>query len=132
MAGGAASGRRRTYSAPRDLRLNQWALDGDWTVEKESIALSQPNGRIAYRFHSRDLHLVMGPPAGAHAVRFRVLLDGQPAMRAHGSDVDAQGNGLATAQRLYQLVRQPTPIVDRVFQIEYLDPGVEAFSFTFG
>jgi len=132
MAGGAASGRRRTYSAPRDLRLNQWALDGDWTVEKESIALSQPNGRIAYRFHSRDLHLVMGPPSGLRPVRFRVLLDAQPATAAHGADVDEQGNGVAATQRLYQLIRQPKPIVDRVFQIEYLDPGVEAFSFTFG
>jgi thiol-disulfide isomerase/thioredoxin len=130
--GGSAPGRRRSYTLPRELRLDQWALDGDWTVDKEAVTLNQPNGRIAYRFHGRDLHLVMGPPAGAHPVRFRVLLDGQPATRAHGSDVDAQGNGLATTQRLYQLVRQPTPIVDRVFQIEYLDPGVQAFSFTFG
>jgi thiol-disulfide isomerase/thioredoxin len=130
--GGSAPGRRRSYTLPRELRLNQWALDGDWTVDKDAITLNQPNGRVAYRFHGRDLHLVMGPPAGAHAVRFRVLLDGQPATRAHGSDVDAQGNGVATTQRLYQLIRQPNPIVDRVFQIEYLDPGVQAFSFTFG
>jgi thiol-disulfide isomerase/thioredoxin len=134
--GGAAPGRRRSYALPRELRLNQWALAGDWTIDKEAITLNEPNGRIGYRFHGRDLNLVMGPPAGrdggARTVRFRVLLDGQPAMSAHGSDVDAQGNGLATSQRLYQLIRQPKPIVDRVFEIEYLDPGVQAFSFTFG
>ena len=129
--GGAASGRRRRYTVPRELRLNQWALEGDWTVNNNSIALNQPNGRIAYCFHSRDLHLVMGPP-GARPVHFRVFLDGQPATMAHGVDVDDHGNGIATEQRLYQLIRQSKPIVDRVFEIEYLDPGLEAFSFTFG
>jgi thiol-disulfide isomerase/thioredoxin len=131
-AEGTGSGRRRIYTIPRELRLNQWALAGDWTVHKGSISLNQPNGRIAYRFHSRDLHLVMGPPVGARAVRFRALLDGQAPNGAHGLDVDDQGNGVATEQRLYQLIRQPKPIVDRVFQIEFLDPAVEAFSFTFG
>jgi len=130
--GGPAQGRRRRYTLPRALRLNQWGLEGEWTVEKEFIALDQPNGRIGYRFHGRDLHLVMGPTAGARPVRFRVLLDGQPATTAHGADVDAQGNGTATTQRLYQLIRQSTPVVDRVFEIEFLDPGVQAFSFTFG
>ena len=130
--GGAGTGGRRRYSVPRDLRLNQWALEGEWTVNKESIASNQPNGRIAYCFHGRDLHLVMGPPTRARPVRFRVLLDGQPVTTAHGADVDDRGNGVAATQRLYQLVRQPKPIVDRVCRIEYLDPGVEAFSFTFG
>jgi thiol-disulfide isomerase/thioredoxin len=130
--GGAALGERRRYALPRALRLNNWALEGDWTVEEGSIALNQPSGRIAYRFHSRDLHLVMGPPRHTHAVRFRVLLDGRPPTATHGVDVDEQGNGVATEQRLYQLIRQPKPIVDRVFQIEFLDQGVEAFSFTFG
>ena len=130
--GGIVSGSRRHYSVPRELRLNQWALEGDWTIEKGFIALNQPNGRLQYCFHGRDLHLVMGPRTGARAVRFRVSLDGQPVAQAHGGDVDEQGNGVATEQRLYQLVRQPKPIGDRVFQIEYLDPGVEAFSFTFG
>ena len=129
--GGAVSG-RRTYTLPRELRLNQWALEGDWTVQEQSIALHQSNGRIACRFHSRDLHLVMGPPTGARPVRFRILLDGQPPKSAHGLDVDEQGNGVASVQRLYQLIRQPKPIVDRVFQIEFLDQGVEAFAFTFG
>jgi thiol-disulfide isomerase/thioredoxin len=130
--GGAAAGRRRSYTVPRELRLNHWALEGQWTIDKPSIVLNEPNGRIAYCFHGRDLHLVMGPPAGTHPVRFRVLLDGQPATAAHGADVDERGNGVATTQRLYQLIRQSKPIVDRVFQIEYHDPGVEAFSFTFG
>jgi thiol-disulfide isomerase/thioredoxin len=130
--GGAARGRRGAYKLPQELRLNEWALEGDWTVEEHSIVLNQPNGRIAYRFRSRDLHLVMGPPAGAHTVRFRVVLDGQSLREAHGLDVDEQGNGVATEQRLYQLIRQTKPIVDRVFQIELLDSGVEVFAFTFG
>ena len=129
--GGAAPGRRRAYALPRDLRLNQWALDGEWTIEKGSIALDTSNGRIAYAFHGRDLHLVMGPPA-TRATRFRVTLDGQPPHTSRGIDIDEQGNGVASEQRLYQLVRQPMPIIDRVFQIEYLDRGVEVFSFTFG
>jgi thiol-disulfide isomerase/thioredoxin len=130
--GGAVRGDRHSYTSPRDLDLNHWALVGDWTLSPQSIALEKPNGRIAYRFHSRDLHLVMGPPAGARAVRFRVLLDGQPPNASHGLDVDANGTGVATEQRLYQLIRQPKPIVDRLFEIEFLDPGVEAYSFTFG
>ena len=125
-------GERRTYASPRTLDLNQWALDGAWTVGRQAIASNRPNGRIIYRFHSRDLHLVMGPPSGARPVRFRVLLDGQPPGAAHGLDADAAGNGVATEQRLYQLIRQPHPIADRTFQIEFGDQGVEAFAFTFG
>ena len=97
-----------------------------------AIVLNQANGRIAYRFHARDLHLVMGPAARGTSVRFRVLIDGQPPGAAHGIDVDDQGNGTVAEQRLYQLIRQPNPIADRQFEIEFLDPGVEAFSFTFG
>jgi thiol-disulfide isomerase/thioredoxin len=130
--GGVASRGRQRYTLPRELHLNQWAVEGDWTIEKGSIALNEPNGRIAYCFHGRDLHLVMGPPIGTRPVRFRVMLDAQPVAAAHGGDVDEQGNGVATEQRVYQLIRQSKPIVDRVFRIEYLDPGVEAFSFTFG
>ena len=117
---------------PARLRLNQWALSGDWTVEKQATVLNKANGRIAYRFHARDLHLVMGPAARGTSVRFRVLIDGQPPGAAHGIDVDEQGNGTVTEQRLYQLIRQPKPIADRQFEIEFLDPGVEAFAFTFG
>jgi len=122
----------RSDAASTQLRLNQWALSGDWTVETGAILLKQANGRIAYRFHARDLHLVMGPAARGASVRFRVLIDGQPAGAAHGVDVDEHGNGTTTAQRLYQLIRQPQPIVDRLFEIEFLDAGVEAFAFTFG
>ena len=130
--GGAAVGRRHSYTTPRDLKLNQWALTGDWTVEPGFSRDNQPNGRIAYRFHGRDLHLVMGPPTGAQPVRFRVFLDGQAPHAAHGGDVDEQGNGVAREQRLHQLIRQPGPIADRLFEIEFLEPGVEAYSFTFG
>jgi thiol-disulfide isomerase/thioredoxin len=131
--GGAALDKRRVYALPARLKLNQWALAGDWTFGKQATALNKPNGRIAYRFHARDLHLVMGPAAPGSPVRFRVLIDGQPPGAAHGIDVDEQGNGTASEQRLYQLIRQPKPIADRQFEIEFLDPGVvEAFAFTFG
>lgn len=130
--GGVALDRRRVYAMPQRLRLNHWALSGDWTVRRDAAALNEPNGRIAQRFHARDLHLVMGPAAPGSSVRFRVLIDGQPPGAARGIDVDAQGNGTVTEQRLFFLVRQPGPIADRQFEIEFLDPGVEAFAFTFG
>ncbi len=114
------------------MRLNAFALSGDWTVGKQATALNKPNGRIAYRFHARDLLLVMGPAAPGTAVRFRVLIDGKPPGAAHGIDVDEQGNGTVTEQRLHQLIRQTKPIADRQFEIEFLDSGVEAFAFTFG
>ena len=120
------------YAAPARLALNQWALAGNWTVERQAIVLNQAGGRIAYRFHARDLHMVMAPLAPGTSVRFRVGLDGQPPGAAHGIDVDDQGNGTVTEQRLYQLIRQPKPIGDRQFEIEFLDSGVEAFAFTFG
>jgi len=130
--GGAARDKSRMYEVPARLRLNEWALSGDWTVRKDAAALNQPNGRIAYRFHARDLHLVMGPAAPGTSVRFRVLVDGQKPGAAHGGDVDEHGDGIVTEQRLYQLIRQPQPIVDRQFEIEFLGPGVEVFAFTFG
>lgn len=120
------------YTMPKTLTPNQWALLGDWTVRNGSIESSEPNGRIAYGFHSRDLNLVMGPPRTAKPVRFTVTLDGRPPAAAHGGDVDEQGHGVASEQRLYQLLRQPPPIVDRMFEIQFLDSGVEAFAFTFG
>jgi thiol-disulfide isomerase/thioredoxin len=129
---GAELDKPHVYAAPAKLKLNQWALSGDWTVAKNLTALNKPNGRIAYRFHARDVHLVMGPATRGASVRFRVLIDGQPPGAAHGIDVDDQGNGTVTEQRLYQLIRQPKPIADRQFEIEFLDPGVEAFAFTFG
>jgi thiol-disulfide isomerase/thioredoxin len=120
------------YAAPERLRLNQWALAGDWTVERSAIVLNQAGGRIAYRFQARDLHLVMAPPAPGSSVRFRVQIDGQPPGAAHGVDVDDQGNGTLTQPRLYQLLRQPGPVTERTFEITFLDPGLQAYAFTFG
>jgi len=131
-SGGAVLDKRRVHAAPAKLRLNQWALSGEWTVKRDAVLVNKTGGRIVYRFHARDLHLVMGPSVRGAPVRFRVLIDGQPPGAAHGIDVDGQGNGTAVQQRLYQLIRQPGPIADRQFEIEFLDPGVEAFSFTFG
>jgi hypothetical protein len=130
--GGPEPDRRNRYAAPAQLALNQWALAGDWTIGKQATVLGSPNGRIVYRFHARDLHLVMGPPRQGIAIRFRVSIDGQPPGPARGVDVDEAGNGTVAEQRLYQLIRQPKPIADRRFEIEFLDAGVEAFAFTFG
>ena len=130
--GGAVLDKHRVYAAPAQLRLNHWALSGDWTVGRQATVLNKANGRIAYRFHARDLHLVMGPATRGTSVRFRVLIDGQPPGAAHGINVDSQGNGTVTEQRLYQLIRQAQPITDRQLEIEFLDAGVEAFAFTFG
>ncbi len=130
--GGGELDRRRVYAAPGRLTLNQWALAGEWTMGRQATVLSSPKGRIVYRFHARDLHLVMGPPRPGSPVRFRVSIDGQPPGPAHGLDVDDAGNGTVVEPRLYQLIRQPQPIVDRHFEIEFLDAGVEAFAFTFG
>jgi thiol-disulfide isomerase/thioredoxin len=130
--GGGDPDRRRLYAAPARLALNQWALAGEWTMGRQATVLSSPHGRIAYRFHARDLHLVMGPPRQGIPIRFRVSIDGQPPGPAHGLDDDEGGNGTVVEPRLYQLVRQPKPIVDRQFEIEFLDGGVETFAFTFG
>jgi thiol-disulfide isomerase/thioredoxin len=130
--GGAISGKRRVYAAPAQLSLNHWALSGDWTVDKQATVLNQANGRIVYRFYARDLHLVMGPTTRGTRVRFRVRIDGQPPGAAHGTDVDDQGSGMIVEQRLYQLIRQSKPVADRQFEIEFLDPGVAAYAFTFG
>lgn len=130
--GGAARDEHRVYAAPAQLGLNRWALSGEWTVKRQNVALNKAGGRIAYGFHARDLNLVMGPAAQGTSVRFRVTLDGQPPGAARGVDVDDQGNGTVREQRLYQLIRQPKPVADRRFEIEFLDAGAEAFAFTFG
>jgi thiol-disulfide isomerase/thioredoxin len=122
----------RVHTAPARLRLNQWTVSGSWTPKRQALVLSKPNGRIAFRFHARDLHMVLGPVAAGSAVRFRVLIDGMPPGAAHGGDIDAQGNGTVTEQRMYQLIRQPKPIAERLFEIEFVDPAVEAYVFTFG
>jgi len=130
--GGVVPDQRRVYAAPAWLGLNHWALSGDWTMQKGAIVLNEAGGRIAYRFHARDLHLVMGPGAGQAPVRFRVVLDGEPLGAAYGIDVDDQGNGTAGERRLYQLIRQRGPVTERTFEITFLDPGVHAYAFTFG
>jgi len=130
--GGVKADKPQAYALSGQLKLNRWALSGDWTMGKEAVALSHPNGCIAYRFHARDLHLVMRPVASKVPIQFRVLIDGHVPDVAHGVDVDNQGNGKLTEPRMYQLIRQHSPIVDRQFEIEFLDAGVEAFSFTFG
>jgi len=130
--GGAAEDQPRVYTVPTRLGLNHWALSGNWTMGRQATVLNKDKGRIAYRFHARDLHIVMGPAVKEAPVQFRVLLDGQPPGAGHGLDVDAKGNGIVTWPRLYQLIRQPLPIADRQFEIEFLGPGVETFAFTFG
>ena len=130
--GGVVPDEHHVYSAPAGLRRNEWALSGEWTIGAVPAALGQPGGSLSFRFHARDLHLVMGPPAGRPPVRFRVRLDGEPPGLAHGIDVDTSGNGTADYQRMYQLIRQPPPIGDRLFEIDFRDAGVEAYVFTFG
>jgi len=129
---GTGLGERRVYRVPERLALNYWALAGDWTQKSGFVANNKPNGRIVYRFHARDVNLVMGPATRGTQVRFRVLVEGKAPGAAHGADVDEQGNGTVSGQRLYQLIRQPAPIADREFTIEFLEPGVEAYAFTFG
>ncbi|SHH82073.1 cytochrome c biogenesis protein DipZ [Pollutimonas bauzanensis] len=114
------------------LELNQWALAGEWTVAQENARLERPGGKLLFRFHARDLHLVLGPDQAGHPIRFRIRVDGAPPGRDHGADVSEDGAGEVSSQRLYQLVRQSGPVRDRTFEIEFLDPGVQAYAFTFG
>jgi cytochrome c biogenesis protein CcdA/thiol-disulfide isomerase/thioredoxin len=120
------------YNPPDKLALNDWSLGGQWSVGAERATASAPASRIVYRFHARDLHLVLGPAADGKPVRFKVMIDGQVPGDAHGIDVAPDGTGHVTEQRLYQLVRQNNGVQDRTFTIEFLDPGVSAYAFTFG
>ena len=120
------------YTAPAELRRNEWALAGTWTATEQAVTLNQPGGRIRARFHARDLHLVMGPGDQAGGARFRVRLDGQQPGVAHGTDIDARGDGTLTEPRLYQLIRQRGAVVDRTVEITFDAPGAQAFAFTFG
>ncbi len=129
---GVASSKRRVYTVPARIKLDHWALSGEWTMGEQASVSNKANGRLVSRFHARDLHLVMGPRVRGISVRFRVRIDGQPPGAAHGVDVDAQGNGTVTEQRLYQLIRQPGGIGNRQFEIEFLGPAVEVFALTFG
>jgi thiol-disulfide isomerase/thioredoxin len=130
--GGVVPGKPHLYTAPERLRLNDWALAGDWTMEEEATTLNMAGGQIVCRFQARDVNLVMGPAAAGTPVRFRVLIDGQPPGADHGTDVDQNGSGTLSEQRLYQLVRQQGHVTERTFEITFPDPGAAAYSFTFG
>ncbi len=132
LPGGAEFDVPRSYVVPDPLELNQWALSGDWTVARGASVSNAADGRIAFRFHARDVNLVMGPPARGASVPFRVLVDGQAPGASHGLDVDEDGSGTVAQQRLHQLVRQQGSIEDRTFEIAFLAPGAEAYCFTFG
>jgi cytochrome c biogenesis protein CcdA/peroxiredoxin len=123
---------RKAYTPRPRLSLNQWALSGMWTVGPESAVLEKSPGKIVFRFHARDLHLVLGPTKDGKPVRFTAKLDGAPPGDDDGSDTDASGTGTVQSHRLYQLIRQKGTVEDRTFEIEFLDPGVQAFAFTFG
>ena len=120
------------FTVPATLDSHHWALTGNWTIGEEHSTINAPGGKIVYRFHARDLHLVLGPGADGKPVRFKVTIDGKAPGADHGVDTDADGNGAITGQRLYQLIRQNGKVEDRMFAIEFLDPGAEAFAFTFG
>jgi hypothetical protein len=130
--GGLVRNKPSQYRSPARLSLNEWALSGDWTVRQDAAALNTAGGRLTYRFHARDLHLVMGPAMPGSSVKFRVLIDGKPPGAAHGVDVNEQGFGTVTEQRMYTLVRQAGAIADRQFEIEFLGAGAELFAFSFG
>ena len=132
VGGRVARDDARDYHAPASLAADQWSLDGRWTVHDENAQLEQAGGTIVYRFRGRDLHLVLGPASGGKPIRYRVTIDGKPPGADHGMDTDADGNGTVTSQRLYQLVRQAHGSGERLFEIEFLDPGVQAYAFTFG
>jgi hypothetical protein len=131
-AGGTVPDKPQVYAAPDRLRLNHWALSGEWAAQEEAVTLVRAGGRIACRFHARDVHLVMGPSAPGAPGEFRVLIDGEPPGAAHGGDVDGAGHGTVTAPRLYHLIRQPGPITGRTVEIAFSGAGVRAYAFTFG
>jgi thiol-disulfide isomerase/thioredoxin len=128
---GAAFDERRAYEVPESLGLNQWALADEWTIGRENVVLDQAGGSLAFRFHARDAHLVLSPGA-REPIPFRVLLDGEAPGPSHGVDVDEDGNGLLRDGRLYQLVRQHDGVGERTLEITFLEPGAEAYAFTFG
>jgi thiol-disulfide isomerase/thioredoxin len=129
--GGVVEDKGHVYD-PAEPQLNQWSLSGDWTVSGESATLNAESGSIIYRFHARDLHLVLGPAADGKPTRFLVTIDGHAPGENHGTDTDADGHGVVDGQRLYQLIRENGAVSDRTFEIRFLDPGVQAYAFTFG
>jgi len=130
--GGPVPDEPLAYTVPARLGLSEWALSGAATMTQEATTLDAPGGQVAFRFHARDLNLVMGPAVPGASLRFRIGIDGQPPGEAHGSDADGDGNGTLTQQRVYQLVRHPGPVTDRTFEISFLDPGARVYCFTFG
>jgi hypothetical protein len=120
------------YAAAVQLPLNSWDLLGNWTVAGHAAVLNEPGGRLAFQFHARDLNLVMGPASRGVSIPFRIFLDGEVADAAHGGDAKPDGHGLVIDQRTYQLIRQPGRIQDRLFEMEFLEAGVEVYCFTFG
>ena len=129
---GATFNEPADYTVPARLHLNEWALAGNWTRFREEGVVNEPGGSLTFRFHARDLNLILAPPAEDTSVRFRVRLDGNEPGDAHGVDVDSAGAGVVDRTRLYQLIRQPGKVQDRRFQIEFLDAGARALCFTFG
>ena len=129
--GGAVQGQPHVYTAGSPA-LNEWGVAGNWTIDGEHATLNETGGSITYRFHARDLHLVMGPAPEAGPIHFKVTIDGAAPGANHGADTDEAGNGTVTGQQLYQLVRQQGPVSDHIFEIQFQDPGVQAFAFTFG
>jgi Thioredoxin like C-terminal domain len=121
-----------SYTAPSQPTRNQWGLAGSWRVSAEHAALVSAPGKVIFRFHARDLHLVLGPGKDGRSVRFQVRIDGKAPGADHGVDSDEKGAGVVTDYRLYQLIRQTGKVEDRTFEIEFLDPDVQAFAFTFG
>jgi cytochrome c biogenesis protein CcdA/thiol-disulfide isomerase/thioredoxin len=130
--GGAVGDTPHFYSTGDLNQLNDWGLSGDWTIGGQSATLNRTDGAISFRFHARDFHLVLGPSADGKPVRFRVTIDGAKPGESHGADINADGEGIVTDHRLYQLVRQSGPVMDRTFTIQFLDPDVQAYAFTFG
>jgi hypothetical protein len=130
--GGQHLNESHSYTTPETLRRNDWAFEGDWTIKRQPAALNAADGRLTYRFHARDVNLVMAPGDEGTPVRFRVLIDGQAPGDSHGGDIDDQGTGVLSDPRLYQLIRQPGSIEDRTFEITFSDPGAQLYAFTFG
>ena len=130
--GGIKRDTEYSYTDPAHLQLNEWGLAGQWLVRRQAAVLKMAGGKIIFRFHARDLHLVLGPGTEGRSIRYHVTIDGQAPGPNHGVDTDAHGNGVVTDDRLYQLIRLKGPVIDHNFVIEFLDPGVQAFSFTFG
>jgi thiol-disulfide isomerase/thioredoxin len=130
--GGAVPNRQHEYVAPKHLSLNEWALSGSWTIQRQAVVLDDANGKIVFRFHARDVNLIMAPSVSGTPVRFRVLLDGHSPAPSRGADIDEQGYGTVSGARMYQLIRQSEKIADREFVIEFLSAGVSVYDFTFG